>query len=100
MGVNMETIRISYKKKSELKNLKLPNMINNTENILYPISIGKNWRSEPRLLKEFRPLGKTYISNKLATINNLIEFKDEFNTVPELVLPEKLAFIERKVGGY
>ena len=49
MGVNMETIRISYKKKSELKNLKLPNMINNTESILYPINIGKNWRSEPRL---------------------------------------------------
>ena len=96
----METIKISYRKKSELKNLKLPTIVTNTESFLYPINIGKNWRKEPKILKEFRPLGKTYISNKLATLNNLMEYRSSFSTVPELVLPEKLAFIERKeIGG-
>lgn len=92
----METIRLNYKKRNSLKYLELPNLVNNTECNLYPINLGKNWRKSPKLLKEFRNLGNIYMSNKLALLNNLIEFKDCFNSVPELVLPEKIAFIEKK----
>lgn len=92
----METIRLSEKKRNSLQYLELSNSINNTESDLYPINLGKNWKKEPKLLKEFKPISKVYLSNKLTTLNNLIEFKTELSSIEELVLPEKIAFIEKK----
>lgn len=81
----VEVERIKLEKRKNLQELVMPDIIKYREGDLYLIK-GTNL-----LLKEFPGFSR----NKFITLKNLMEFRNELSKVEELVLPEKIAFIEK-----
>ena len=89
--------------KSEYKKMKKLNTNNdfNTEANLFLISSKEKWNKKYKLFKKFYVTHGSVFSNKISTINTLIDFKDTINSyVNELVMPEKFIAINSKVEGY
>lgn len=71
----------------------------NTEAFLYYFSMKKKWIVEDKIFKQFFITNGIDFSNKMYTINSLIDYKDEIN-ISELVIPDCLVSINSKIEGY
>ena len=95
----MVTKNISYKKFKELKKLELDKSIVSTEGTLFFVDDKDKWNKSQKLVKRFyNTTGKTF-SNKLYTINSLIDQKEAIG-IDELVMPEKLVVSNSEIIGY
>ena len=95
----MKILNMSSKKFNELEPLKLPNNIFNTEAIMYILEEKDKWVKSIHLLKKFYRDTGTVFSNKLYTINELIDRKEEID-IEELVIPEKLVAVHGDIVGF
>lgn len=95
----MRVMNISEKKFDSLKPLELPNDILNTESELYIIEDKNKWAKRQSVLKKLYINSGTVFSNKLYTVNELIDNKDKIN-IDELVMPEYIVTIYGKIVGF
>lgn len=95
----MEIIKMSNKKFNELEPLSLSNNVYNTEAELYFYQDKNKWQNEKKVLKKLFLDEGNIFSNKLYTINSLIDNRSVIN-MEELAIPEKLAVVSSKVVGY
>lgn len=94
----MEAINISRTTFKKMKQYFLNDIIN-TEGNFYFINSKDKWETKQKLLKIlFNNEGEIF-SNKLFTINELIDNKKLIN-ISELVMPEKLAIINEMIVGF
>jgi len=95
----MKAITISKKVFQNLQPYELQKGIINTEGCLFRLPRKAAWRNEEQLLKKLYINTGEPFSNKLFTINSLI---DETPTIYQeaLVLPEKLAIVDYEVVGF
>jgi hypothetical protein len=82
---------------NRLKPLILEKGINSIESKLYILPSKLN--QDDRLLKKYNNINGEYFGNKLLTINSLMENREKIN-IEELVFPEKLAVVDRKIVGF
>ena len=75
----------------------LPIGITSIECDLYVLNTKIN--QQKLLLKKYKKADGEYFSNKLLTINSLINNRDKIN-IEELVFPEKLAVVDKKIVGF
>ena len=71
----------------------------NTEAFLYYFSMKKKWIVEDKIFKQFFITNGIDFSNKMYTINSLIDYKDEIS-INELVIPDCLVSINSTIVGY
>jgi len=95
----MRVMNISEKKFDSLKPLELQNDIFNTESELYIIEDKNKWAKRQSVLKKLYINSGTVFSNKLYTVNELIDNKDKIN-IDELVMPEYIVTIYGKIVGF
>lgn len=95
----METLHMSNRQFKRMSKLCLSRTIYNTECELFIFNEKEGWNKEKKLLKKYYITSGDYFSNKLYTINALIDNKDKLN-IDELVLPEKLFVLDKKVEGF
>lgn len=86
--------------KKELKNLILFNTISpNTEGQLFIFDKHNKWYKEKNLFKKFFIIEGETFSNKLYTINNLLELKENCD-INGLVLPNSLISVNHQIHGF
>lgn len=95
----MEIKNVSEKKLKSFKKLDLPREILNTEAELFLVEDKNNWNKHLQLFKKLYFDEGEIFSNKLYTINELIDKKDEIN-LEELVMPSKLITVKGRVAGF
>ncbi len=95
----MKTITFSNYSFKKLEKMKLDSSIINTEAKLFIIPEKLKWNTFPKVLKIFYNDEGNIFSNKLFTINSLIDKKDKIG-IDELIFPEKIAIVGAKVCGY
>lgn len=95
----MNTIFLTRSQFMKLKKHKLEKNINNTEATLYLYHKRGNINSSNFMLKQFYIKEGEYFSNKLFTLNNLIDNRSIIN-LDNLVLPFLLVVINGTVSGY
>lgn len=93
----MKITNISQQKASNLRKYDIKCI--NTEAILYYFSMKKKWIKEDKIFKKFFVTNGKEFSNKMYTINSLIDYKDEIN-ITELVIPDCLVSINTNIVGY
>ena len=95
----METLNISKNAFKKLQQFIIDKRLNNTEANFYLFYEKYKWNTNPKLIKFlFHTSGPVY-SNKLFTINELIDNREMIN-IPELILPEKLAIVDGNIIGH
>lgn len=95
----MHIMNMSKKKFESLKTLPLEDNIFNTEAKMYVFNEKNGWGGRWFVLKcLFNDIG-TVFSNKLYTVNELIDRKNEI-AIDELVMPEKLVCVDEKIVGF
>ncbi len=94
----MKTISISNKTLKKLENYNVEE-INNTEAKLYLLPQKEKWNKKVDLLKIFYNKNGSIFSNKMYTINELIENNKIIN-IQELSMPEKLVVVNGEICGY
>ena len=99
MGVCMKIINFSNREFSKLEYLNLPKNLCNQEAKLYLLDSKQKWEHDLYVLKCFNENYGRYFSNKLYTINELINMKDKIN-MDELVFPIALFSVNGEVKGY
>lgn len=98
-GVIMRMMNMSEKRFDNLEPLILPNHVYNTEAKLFVLEEKNKWKKRKYVLKKlFNDSGRLF-SNKLYTINELIDKSDEIS-IPELVLPDRLVSIYGNIVGF
>lgn len=95
----MEVRNISNYYFKKLKRLKLDSSIYNTEGILYVIDCKDKWEKDKKILKFFYNDTGNIFSNKLFTLNELIDKKSVIN-IPEIIMPESLVTLNGKAIGF
>lgn len=90
----METITFTIAEFNKLKKYTLAEEITNTECDLYIYDNDK----ERQLIKIYHRQTGSYFSNKLLTINALMNNESKIN-MPELILPNKLVIVGNKIVG-
>ena len=95
----MQTISFSNYSFKKLEKMTLDKSITNTEGKLFIIPEKLKWNTLPKALKIFYNTEGEIFSNKLFTINSLINKKEDIN-IDELVFPEKLAIVGSQICGY
>lgn len=95
----MEVINLSSRSFKGLKTLELPNTVYNTEGKIYIYEDKDKWNKRMHLVKRLYINSGPIFSNKLATINSLVDYQDDID-MPELVYPEKLLTIDREIVGF
>ena len=95
----METINITKKRFASLKPYELPNYVYNTEGTMYVLPIKNRWATDYKLLKRLYLTNGLVFGNKLATINSLIDSKEELD-IEEIVFPEKIATVGGEIVGF
>ena len=95
----MQIMNMSEKRFNNLEPLDLPNHVYNTEAKLFLLEEKKKWEKKKYVLKKLFNDSGTVFSNKLYTINELIDKRSEID-VPELVMPEKLVAIYGNIVGF
>lgn len=95
----MEVINYSKHKFNKMPKLELSRNIINTEGVLYFLPYKDKWNNEIKVFKKFHINSGNYFGNKLLTINDLIDSKDELG-LDELVFPEKLVTIGNVLSGF
>lgn len=95
----MLTVSFTQSQFEKLKKFNPGNDIVNVESELFIIGAKKS--EEKKLLKKIDKIDKgEYMEKKLVNINTLMFYKNLFDDLPELVIPEKLAIIAGQVVGY
>lgn len=95
----METLDLTTRQFKKMPKISLPRFIYNTESELYIFNEKEGWNRKKKLLKKYFLTSGEYFSNKLYTINTLIDNKDKLN-IDELVFPEKLFVLDNYVSGF
>lgn len=95
----MKAVFISKNKFKKLEHYKLEKSIQHTEAELYIIETNDKWVKNHELLKKFYRTEGEYFSNKLFTINELIDNSKIIDN-NYLLLPTKLAIVDDQVIGY
>jgi len=95
----MKVLNIGKKQFMTLEKYKLPSDVTNTECELFIVNDREKWETKRHLLKKFYTDDGEYFGNKLLTINTLIDNREEIG-MEELVLPEKLAVVNKRVVGF
>lgn len=95
----MRTVSFSNYTFKKFEKLKLESSIFNTEGKLYRFTDKNKWYLSEKVLKVFYNTEGDIFSNKLFTINSLIDNSDLID-IDEIVLPDKLAIVNSKVCGY
>lgn len=95
----MEILNMTSRRFNSFSRLELPRSVFNTEAEMYVIPGKAKWERNDTLLKKFYNTNGPVFSNKLYTINELLDNKGVID-IPELVMPSSLAAIDGKVVGY
>lgn len=95
----MEIINFSNREFEKLPQYKLQRGIFNTEAKLYIYDTKDKWNHVKDLVKIFFVQEGSYFSNKLYTLNELMDFREK-QTVKEIITPTKLVAIDGKICGY
>ena len=95
----MEVINLSSRSFKGLRTLELPNTVYNTEGKIYIYEDKDKWNKRMHLVKRLYINSGPIFSNKLATINSLVDYQDDID-MPELVYPEKLLTVNREIVGF
>lgn len=95
----MEVINLSSRSFKGLRTLELPNTVYNTEGKIYIYEDKDKWNKRIHLVKKLYINSGPIFSNKLATINSLVDYQDDID-MPELVYPEKLLTVNREIVGF
>ena len=95
----MEVVNITKNGLKKLKKVSLGYGILNTEADLFIMKTKDKWNIEYKMLKTLFCTEGANFSNKLFTINELIDNKNVIN-IDELVLPEKLLIVDGQVNGF
>ena len=95
----MEIQNITNKQFNKYNSLSLANNIISTEAQLYIMSSKIEWRKTKNILKYFYDTNSKRFSNKLYTINELIENRNLID-IDDLVFPTKLISINNEIIGY
>jgi len=95
----MYIMNMSEKRFNSLKPLNLPDDILNMEADLYVVDEKVEWEYKKFVLKRLYSDNGSIFSNKLYTINELIDRKDEIG-IEELIMPEKLVSVHGKIVGF
>ena len=85
----MQILNMTKKRFDSLEPLDLPNGIFNTEATMFLVPEKNKWRKKQEVLKKFFNSSGEVFSNKLYTINELIE-KREMIGIDELIMPTSL----------
>lgn len=93
----MNVYDITNRQFRNLKKYDIPSI--STECELYIINNHYKWIKEQSLFKKFFITEGEYFSNKLYTINTLINNKNDIN-IPELIFPNFLISIDRQISGF
>lgn len=93
----MKSVNISKKRFESLEKINLTCL--NTEATLYHFPQKSKWKLEDKIFKRFYVTSGRDFSNKMFTINSLIDSKDEID-IPELVIPDYLLSINSQIEGY
>lgn len=83
----------------KMKKFSLANGLINTEADLFILKVKNGWNTEYKMLKMFYNNSGLGFSNKLFTINELIDKKDIID-MNELVMPEKIVVVNDEVRGF
>lgn len=94
----MKTINISNKTLRKLDAYEIRE-INNIEAKLYLLPEKDKWHKKMNLVKIFYNTSGSTFSNKMYTINELIENSETIN-IEEISMPKKLVIINGEVSGY
>lgn len=95
----MEVVNITKNGLKKLKKVSLGYGILNTEADLFIMKTKDKWNIEYKMLKTLFCTEVANFSNKLFTINELIDNRSVIN-INELVLPEKLLIVDGQVNGF
>lgn len=95
----MQATILTKKRFDNLKPYELPNNVFNTEARLYVLKTKEKWKNVNKLLKKFYVRNGAIFSNKLYTINSLIDNKEKID-IDEIVFPDSLAIVDREVVGF
>lgn len=95
----MQIMNISEKRFKKLRLLDLSNDIFNTEAEMYIFDEKVGWGNKRCILKRLYNDMGTVFSNKLFTVNELIDRKGEIG-IEELIMPEKLISVYGKIVGF
>lgn len=95
----MQATVLTKKRFDNLPKYELPNSIFNTEARLYILKTKEKWKPTNKLLKKFYVRNGPIFSNKLYTINSLIDNKEKID-IPEIVFPDSLAIVDKEVVGF
>ena len=93
----MKIVNISEHRANNLRKYNIKCL--NTEAILYYFSMKKKWKVEDKVFKKFFVTNGVEFSNKMYTINSLIDYKEEIG-IEELVIPDCLISINSNIVGY
>ena len=92
----MKIKNISKMKLEQLDNLDIPKEVFNTEAELFIFDKKEKWAKEHYAFKKFYVDNGEVFSNKLYTLHQLIDKKDQIG-IEELVMPDRLISINGKV---
>lgn len=95
----MQIEKMTRRKFETLKPLDIPDCVYNSEAQMYVIPGKNKWNQKKTVLKRlYVDIGENF-SNKLYTINELLDKKDIIG-IEELVMPEALAAVELDIVGF
>lgn len=95
----MNIMNMSKYDLKKMKKFSLARGLINTEAELFVLKVKNDWNIEYKMLKVFYNNSGSNFSNKLFTINELIDKKEIIN-MNELVIPEKILIINDEVKGF
>ena len=95
----MNIMNMSKYDLKKIKKFSLARGLINTEAELFILKVKNDWNLEYKMLKVFYNNSGSNFSNKLFTINELIDKKEIIN-MNELVIPEKILIINDEVKGF
>lgn len=95
----MQIVNISRRRFETFKPLELPRTVFNTEAEMFMIPGKNKWSKKQTILKRLYVDTGEVFSNKLYTIHELLDKKEQIN-VEELVMPEALAAIDSEIVGF
>lgn len=95
----MNIMNMSKYDLKKIKKFSLARGLINTEAELFILKVKNDWNIEYKMLKVFYNNSDSNFSNKLFTINELIDKKEIIN-MNELVIPEKILIINDEVKGF
>ena len=79
--------------------IELPNTVYNTEGKIYIYEDKDKWDKRIHLVKRLYINSGPIFSNKLATVNSLVDYEGQIG-IPEFVYPEKLLTVNREIVGF